>query len=219
MKKFNESEMKKEKVFSRGVQVAFVLGIIFAMYFATTQAPIIPIMEKGRVIGWRNIDMSALAGSADPGNGKSGFLKILIVKHHDSVNGYYNLANYTINSTCYGNTFDNNSHNMSNIPYSTAFDIIVEFRWNATHAKSTSNNTWMLQWVRLNISCPQLHIHNWATGTGFINMTKINITTTGPMTNRQFIWTHFIMNNNGSGYTISKGENVSHCYFQPSAYY
>jgi hypothetical protein len=120
------------------------------------------------------------------------------------------------NASTYGNTWQNNSSNMTAIPYSTTFDIVVYFRWNATHAKSTSNNTWMLQWVRLNISCPELHIHNWVTGgaTTFQNMSKFNVTTTA-----NYMWVNFLMNNNGSGYTINKGQNVSHCYFQPSAYY
>ena len=201
------------------------------MYFAVTQAPIIPVVEKGQIKGWKSVDMTATAGIADPGAGNSGFLKIAIYKHHlgtfAEITAYYS-ENMTINAgndSTYGNTFDNNSHNMSSIPYApTTFDILVLFRWNATHAKSTSNNTWMIQWVRLNISCPELHIHNWATGGAdtFQNMTKINATIPsfnaggGP---KSYMFTNFIMNNNGTGYTINKGQNVSHCFFQPSAYY
>lgn len=204
--------MKKDQIFGKTIQAVFVLGIVLATYFAVTQAPLMPVMKDGKIIGWRNLDLTALAGYADPDPGKSGFLKILIYKHHPAT-GYYNQANMSINTSCYGNTFDNNSHNMSSIPYSTAFDIVVEFRWNSTHANSTSNNTWMLQWVRMNITCPELGI---AAGTA---MDKYNLTLSGMGANTRYMWVHFIANNGGAGYTLTKGQNVSHCYFQPSAYY
>lgn len=218
MKKLKENEMKRQKAFGRTVQVIFILSVILAMYFAVTQAPTIPITKEITMRGWDDV---ALAGWAVPGVEQSGFVRIGILAHHDSTGTYYN-QNITMSSTnasTYGNTFTNNSHNMSSIPYSTTFDIVVFFRWNRTHAKSLSNNTWMLQWVRMNISCPQLHIHNWDTGTGYTNMSKFNASGQTPIHNCSYYYTTFVMNNNGSGYTINKGENVSHCYFQPSAYY
>jgi len=224
MKVFKEKEIKRQKTFGRGIQVVFILAIILAMYFSVTQVPIVPVMKNGKIIGWKDFEMTAVAGHNAITAGQSGFEVIAIYKHHAGtyaqIVSYYSV-NMTINAgnaSTYGNTWQNNSSNMSSIPYSpTAFDILVKFRWNSTHAKSTSNNTWMLQWVRLNISCPELHIHNWATGGTYQNMTKINIT--GLTLTGTYFWTNFVMNNNGSGYTINKGENVSHCYFQPSAYY
>lgn len=212
MKILNRKKEKEGKKLERTVQVTFVLAIIFAMYFVVTQVPYIPVMEDGKIIGWKNIDLSALAGQADPGVGNSGFCKVLIYAHHSNPAGYYNQANMSINASAYGNTFENNSHNMSDIPYSTAFDIIVEFRWNKTHAYSTSNNTWMLQWVNMNISCPELGIAAWET------MNKYNETLAYDP-DGDYYYVHFVSDNGGAGYTINKGQNVSHCFFQPSAYY
>jgi len=219
MKTLKEEKTHEKKNLGKAIQAVFILSIILGMYFAVTQTPIIPVMEKGKIVGWKNVEMVATAGHNAITAGQSGFEVIAIYKHHTTAVAVFYGQNLTINAgngSTYGNTFQNNSSNMSSIPYApTTFDLLVYFRWNSTHAKSTSNNTWMLQWVRLNISCPELHIHNWATGTGYTNMSKFNSTAH----NSNYFWVNFVMNNNGSGYTINKGENVSHCYFQPSAYY
>ena len=223
MKTLKEEKTHEKKNLGKAIQAVFILSIILGMYFAVTQVPIVPIMEKGKIVGWKDFEMIATAGHNAITAGQSGFEKIFIYKHHTTAVATYYGQNLTVNAgnaSTYGNTFQNNSSNMSSIPYApTTFDIVVMFRWNSTHAKSTSNNTWMLQWVRLNISCPQLHIHNWVTGgaTTFQNMSKFNVT--GLTLTGTYFWTNFLMNNNGTGYTINKGENVSHCYFQPSAYY
>lgn len=110
----------KQKIVNNSIKAVFIAGIIFAMYFAVTQAPIVPIMKDGRLIGWKNIDLTASAGFIDPGAGKSGFLKVLIYKHHAGtfavIQTYYGTGNMSINTSAYGNTFQNNSSNMTAIP-------------------------------------------------------------------------------------------------------
>lgn len=145
-------------------------------------------------------------GDADPGSVASGVLNVTLSVHVANPATYY-ARNLTNNASIYGWTNTNNSHVTSDLPYATAFDIIVKVRWNATHAYSSGNTTWMLSWVRANATCADLALTDTA-------MSEVEIGK-----NATYLWVNYYLNNGGAGFTISRGQNITPCQFTFDSYY
>ena len=121
----------------------------------------------------------------DPGAGESGVLNIFIYPHSADPATTYGSNVTEGGAYAYGHL---NSTLTGYVPYNTAFDIVVKYRFNDTVCQSTSNNTFMLSWVNSTIRCTDLSINANTT------MSKANITT-----HPDYMWVNFYMNNGGAG--------------------
>ena len=107
-----------------------------------------------------------------------------------------------------------------NVPYDTAFDIVVRVRWNKTHAYSTNNNTWMLPWVNASISAA-----NDAGGTTYFPIAALDMgeANVSGCTTDTYIWVQYYCqakaSATGAGLQISHGDTVNCSTFQAWAYY
>jgi hypothetical protein len=187
----------KKIIFGSAIVSTIAIGAVVTlmlMYSANVDNTIEDAIRR-----WRPL------ADADPGAGNSGVLNIFIYPHSADPGTDY-ATNITEGAAyAYGHL---NSTATGNVPYDTTFDIVVKVRYNATHAKCSSNATWMMGWVNATIRCPDLGINSNTT------MSKINITA-----GVDFIWVHYYMNNGGAGYTISHGETVNATHIITRAYY
>lgn len=199
-----EKNPKKGKA---GVRVGVVAGLIVGIMLLSLVIPVPEVNWETGEIHFRMWHPNVL-GDNDPGAGASGVLRVYVVEH-----GHYT---YTSNITqsdaeVYEWGDLNNSHLGSNVPYSTAFDIVVKVRWNRTHAWNTT--VYELGWVRGNITCSAFTLSDDA-------MDEYNITGCGTPT---YIWVHYVWDGTtgggGSGEQISRGQNVTSCSFTFDAYY
>lgn len=144
-------------------------------------------------------------GDATPGAGASGWLNASIVL----LGHFPYTSNISLNGSvlAYGDV--NNSHLGSDVNYSTAFAFVVKVRWNATHAFRAANNTWMHSWVEGWFNCSTLGITSY-------ECDEYNITGTG---NGDYVWMHYVCDDNGTGYTISQGQNLTSFSWNFNAYY
>jgi len=153
--------------------------------------------------GWHTI---ASAADSNPGTGASGVLDIFVYPHQATPGTAYaaNLSagaayaeRNTLNGACSGN-----------VPYATAFDLVIKCRYNATHAYNTTGSLWMLSWTQGLITCANLGIGADTT----MSVVKIG-------SNATYLWVNFYINNGGSGYTITHGQVVNVTSFKMQAYY
>lgn len=194
--------MKKVKDFGKAGVLVSCLGVGFIAAMLVLTSPSEVLVEDVYQRSWKAVPM----GDADPGAGASGVLIVYVVAR----SAFTYTSNISINASVFGSEETNNSHAGNNIPYDTYFDVVVKVRWNKTHAYSTSNSTWMLPWVRGNTTCALLSI------SADTAMDEYNISGT---TNGKYIWVHYVIDNGGTGYSISRGDNITSHSFTFDAYY
>ena len=145
-------------------------------------------------------------GDADPGAGASGVLVVYVYPHQAVPTTAY--ASNISTVTAYEYNDGLNASLGTDVPYDTAFDIVVKVRANTTHAYNSTGSCWEVSWIRANITCADLSIG------ADTAMSEQEITNTST-----YIWVHYYMNNAGAGYQISHGESVNVTSFTFDAYY
>jgi len=191
MKKINNSSWFRKA----SVVTGMVLGIAMLMVFVSVDNSIMNNSEfvEKRVM-YRQVFLPWL-GDADPGSGASGVLAV-----------YVNATNITVGSTEYNTNLTtgfatgtvNNSHIGSNVPFATAFDVVVKVRWNKTHAYDSA---WNLSLVRAYANCTVLGV------------TSIQMNETSIVEATDFVYVHYYLHDAdggaGTGFTIAEGVNVT----------
>jgi hypothetical protein len=192
----------KERKYMKSAAVAMIaIGVLIGVVIVSNMNPTQLIQTIGQK-GWHNVAMA----EGDPGAGASGVLEIYVYPHQADPGTAYQANLSTVSA--YGYSDNLNASAGSNIPYDTAFDIVVKCRFNTTHAYNTTASKWMDSWVRANITCANLEISSLSA------MTWMQITN-----NSEYMWGNFYINNGGTGYMISRGESVNITLFSIQAYY
>jgi len=199
--------MKKKGVSDNkaGVLVGMTVGLIcMAVFMYGLSLDTVVVEDEYREMTWRRISLPFL-GDADPGSGASGVLEV-----------YVNATNLTVGSTEYNTNLTtgyetgtvNNSHIGSDVPYDTAFDVIVKVRWNKTHAYDTA---WNLSLVRAYANSSDLGV------------TAIQMNETSIVEATDFVYVHYYLHDAdggvGTGFTIAEGVNVTSFSVNFESYY
>jgi hypothetical protein len=176
---------------------AICIGAVGALMLLST-SDIPEIMRTVGQRGWMTT-ASAQEGGGSLGAAAGGVLQVYIYAHQaDPATAYAaNLTNVT-GALCYAWANNLNAAMTGNVPYGTAFDIVYKIRVNVSEAYNTTGLNWETAWVRSNITCANLAIG------ADTAMVGVEITD-----NAVFMWMNFYINNGGSGYTITHGENVN----------
>ena len=147
-----------------------------------------PPSEDGKG-GFGTLKVSA--AEANPGTGASGILEVFIIDH-DNRPADYNSNISEGDSFVLGYGVDDFS---INIPHSTAFDIVVKCRANATHAYDTA---WNLSLIRCNL-----------TASGALTISDVAMSEAQIGSNSTYVWVNYYLDNSGSGYTIGRDDTVT----------
>lgn len=178
------------------IAVAFVTGLMInASIFNTVETQ--PVLKPG----WNTV-----AADGDPGAGASGMLEIFIYPHDADPAVTY--ASNLSSASAYASRNTWNGTLTGDVPYDTAFDIVIKVRFNTTHAYNSTSSAWEIALVRANITCADLSIG------ALTAMSKAQITTTAT-----YMWVNFYMNNGGAGYTRTHGVNTNVTSLVIQAYY
>lgn len=197
---------KKYGLMKAGVLTSLcVLGISLLLILSYT-SPEIPNVP-GRVMRYKEIGLDWLgtySGTA------SGVNESFVYAHQNLPNTIYNVNISNTSASCYAHSFYNDTHGGSNVPYSTVFDILVMVRWNVTHA--WNGTAFDPTYTRGYCNCTLLGV----TGV-LMNQTLIGSDAT-------YVWYMYYLQDSdggatGSGFTISKGQNITSCSFNFEAYY
>jgi hypothetical protein len=182
-------KMRKEhkKLLFGSTMTAFLIvgAITGAMIMTNILAP--EVMRS-----WRPV-----SAEANPGEGASGMLEIYIYPHAATPATTYNANLSTDDAYAYGEAWDGSL--TGNVPYDTAFDIVIKVRFNTTHAYNSTASDWDMDYIQAIINSTDLSI------TPNQLMDKIEITN-----NTEYIWVHFyFQDDGGSGFTYGAGETVT----------
>jgi len=198
MKKTTKSYVKA------GGMLSFIcIGFIAVLLLLSNTGDVI-VEQVIRERQWQLVPM----GDAAVASGQSGILRVYIHIHNLSATPYNLNLSVSNTNQVWGYADANNTHISDNINYSEAFDIVYKVRWNATHC--LNGTVFNLDWIRGNLTVHAFSVADQA-------MAEQNIT--GCNTDSTYIWVHYYDNNSGSGYTISRGQNVTHFWGNFSAYY
>jgi len=142
-------------------------------------------------------------GTNNPGAGLSGVLNVFVNATNTSV------APYTSNLTGAYETGDvNNSHIGSDVPYGTGFDVIVQCRFNKSHAYDTA---WNLSLVRA-------YANSTVLGVSGVQMVEAQIATSA-----DYLYVSYFLRDNdggaGTGFVIGSGVNVTSFAVNFESYY
>ena len=183
-------ESKKKIGIGAGLSLGFICAIV-VLYGANINDIVAdnqPIERHGM---FREVYLPFL-GENDPGSGASGVLEVYINATGDADEYDTNI------SGTYASGDVNNSHISSDVPYDTAFDVVVKVRWNKTHAYDTA---WNLSLVRA-----------YANST-VLGVTAIQMNETQIADSANYLYVHYYLKDadggDGSGFTIAEGENVT----------
>jgi hypothetical protein len=198
--------INNKKILRRSVHACVVFGTILAMYFVATQLPFWLPEEYGRQ--WHMI----ASAEGDPGAGASGVINVFIYPHTVDPATTYS-ANISLGWYA---QYDTLNHTLTgDVPYDTAFDIVVKCRANQTHAYNSTSHVWELDWIRANATCSDLSFTSEN-----LSMNEQNISGTDAV---DFIWVHYYLQDAdggaGTGFTISHGVSVNVTYFKFEAYF
>jgi len=140
-------------------------------------------------------------GEVDPGLNVSGVVEVYV---------YPNGGTYTANvsnASAYESVDVNNTHAGSDVPYNTAFDIVAKVQVNYSYGMNETSGWYDLDYMRAYANCTVLSISSVLADEYHI----VNIT--------EQAWIHFVWDNSGAGYTISRGQNVTSFYIDFEFYY
>lgn len=180
---------------------ALVIGAVTAMMLLYPIQEVTVMPPKPRT--WQAV------GDANPGSGASGVLVVYVYPHQSDPSTYdSNIST----ATAYEWNDGLNASLGTDVPYDTAFDIVVKVRYNKTHAWNTTGHLWELGWIMGNMTCSDLSI-----GADEL-MNESNITASDT-----FIWIHYYLQDTGGGggggFTITHGQNVNCTDFKMQAWY
>jgi len=184
--------MKKE---NKRIRKSILIGVIVVSLFMAPSFS--PIPERG----W-----SSVAATGNPGVGSSGMVNLYIYPHDATPSVTYSTNLSTATAYAHRDTW--NGSMTGSVPFDKAFDIVIKARFNTTHAYNSSGTTWMLDWVRANLTCADLGIS-----------TLTGMTAVQTATSNEYMWVQFYINNGGTGYTMSHGETYNVTYASLEAYY
>jgi len=196
MKKENKNKLVKTTAVS-----LLLVGAVIGLVMIANMNPQEIISSIGQR-GWSTV----ATAEGNPGAGASGVLQIYIYPHQ-AVPATAYAANLST-ATAYGYADNLNTSCGTDVPFSTAFDIVVKCRFNVTHAYNVTAAAWVDAWVRANITCANLAIG------AYTAMTWVQITNT-----TEYMWGNFYINNGGAGYQISHGQNINVTLFRVQAYF
>ena len=201
MKYMKDMKEIKRKIKGSMMLTCIAIGAICAlMLLASTdvQQVVSTIGQKG----WNNV----ATAMGDPGEGNGGILQLCIYPHQGDPGSAY--ADNLSNESAYAYADELNIACTGNVPYDTTFDIVYSVRYNVTQAYNSSGSVWETAWTQCLITCADLGI-----STDTI-MTGVEI-----WSDESYLWMNFYMNNGGSGYTITHGQQVNITSFKMQAYY
>jgi len=147
---------------------------------------------------WKEIDM--LVTGNDPGAGNYGWLNLSVVK----LNHFDYSANLTNNESCFCYTTVNNTHAGTQEMDGVAIEIAMQFRLNTSFRET--NNTWMLGYLHVYCNCASLSISDEL-------CTLYNVTA-----DATYLYGYAVVDNSGSGYTLTDAQNVTSCTFNATGY-
>lgn len=157
------------------------------------------------------------AADGNPGAGASGVLEIFIYAHQAVPATAYAANLSSASPSCYASRNTLNGACTGNVPYATAFDIVVKCRYNVTHAYNTTGSVWEITWVKALITCANLAV---GADTALTSVTT-NCVQIG--SNATYLWVNYwIADANagaGAGFTITHGQVVNVTSFKMQAYY
>lgn len=182
-------------LFGSALLSCIVIGTVCGFVLLST-TDVQQIVASAGQRGWVTT-ASAQEGGVSLGSSNGGVLQVYIYKHQASPGIAYatNLSN--VSAFCYAWANNLNVAMTGNVPYGLTFDIVYKVRVNVSEAFDTIGSVWMETWVRSNITCANLGI------TPDTPMVGVQISN-----NTDWMWMNFYINNVGSGYTITNGENV-----------
>ena len=183
-----------------------------------------PVQEMLVPREWEAIETGA------PASGESGVVGVFIYPRQATPATAYQTNCTNGDSYAHGTEIVTSGTNplTGNVPYDTAFDIVVRVRWNKTHAYSSTNSTWMLPWVNASISAQldndgdtvfddiTTYFPITALGMGEVN-------TTGTTAGHDYIYVQYYCqakaSATGAGYQITHGADVNCSNFQAWAFF
>jgi len=197
----------KTKAIRKGIHLGAIFAVLALVFVFSAQIDnsIVPVTMKERQ--WASVPL----GEGTPPAGESGVLSIMVFPHSADPGTDYSSNVSEVSAYA---QYDTLNHTLDgDVPYDTAFDIVVKVRWNATHAYNGDNTTWVMAWVRANATCDDLSF-----ATANLSMGEEYITNTAT-----YMWVNYFLQDNnggeGSGFTISRGESVNVTYFKIEAYF
>ena len=196
--------MKKENKIKAGFGICviglsvFIAGLLIG---ASVSEPIVnqPSVEKGYM---KKVDLDWL-GEAVIALNVSGVLEVYIWAN----GGTYTTNLSNASASCYASGDVNNTEIGTDVPYNTAFDVVVKVQWNYSHAFNETSGWYDLDFVQC-----------------FANSTDLGVASAQAdeyeITNVTEQWyMHFVWDNGGAGYQISRNEQISSFYMDFEAYY
>ena len=187
--------MKKEKskVRKAGVMLGMVGLVACIMVLANTGNVVVNDGYDVEIVERTGPFTLVPMGTADPGVGASGVLNVFVNATNTSA------APYTSNLTGAYETGDvNNSHIGSDVPYSTGVDVVVQVRWNKTHAYDSA---WNLSLVRA-------YANSTVLGVTAIQMVEAQITDSA-----DYLYVSYFLRDNdggaGTGFVLTEDQNVT----------
>lgn len=192
----NGKENMRKGILGTAMLSLIIIGAVCAMMLiATTDIEQIVTSEGKR--GWFTIASAEEGGGLVTGD-DPGVLQVYIWQHNatPAVDYAINLSNAS--AYCYAWANSLNEAMTGIVPYDTPFDVMYKIRVNDTTCYNTTGSCWMADWVRMNHTCAALGI---GADTAMIGVEIAN--------NTDFMWMNFYLNNSGTGYTITHGQNVN----------
>lgn len=176
-----------------------VIGCLIATFVAALI--VISNIGDGPVVEQRTMkDIDFLYVGNDPGAGNYGWLNLSVVK----LNHFDYSANLTNNASCFCYTGVNNTHAGTQEMDGVAIEIAMQFILNDSFKET--NGTWMLSYLKVYCNAPDLSISNEL-------CTLYNVTASST-----YLYGYAVVDNSGSGYTLTDAQNVSSCTFNASGY-
>ena len=155
-----------------------------------------------------------LYAEANPGAGASGILEVFFI-NHSAANDYKDVNNSaTLETWCTANGlgFANADDTEVDLAHSTSFDVVVRVRGNATHCKHDA--VWFDSDLNVTIT--------WS-DEGYTDEQPDGNTTNGVAafntSGFDFLYVNFYWDNDGSGYTLTKGDTSEIASIEFAAYY
>ena len=148
----------------------------------------IEVAYETRIGGFKQVRLLFL-GDNDPGSGASGVMYSWVNLTGDG---------YADNVSGGWTSDDNNSHVSSDISYESGLDAGFLVRWNKTHAWDSA---WNLSLVRVYANCSVLSVSG-------VQMVEVQVATSA-----DYLYVNYFLRDSdggaGSGFTISRGQNVT----------
>jgi len=184
-----------------GIISAITLGIITILIIANTGITPEP---KTTTMKWREVQTLRLGQEFIPAAGESSILIIYFI-NHSAGDYYYAQENNSATLEGYCNAsglgYANADDQELDIAHSTAFDIVIKVRGNATHCKHGA--TWWDSDLNVTITWSDKALTNdQPDGNTTYPQANMNTSAFG------YLYTIFYWDNGGAGYTINKGQTT-----------